>query len=67
MWLRGQTKRKTLNKSGTSYGLKHVAERDVGYITNGVFIAAAVAEGFRVVRIRETPNAWLNISMAAWR
>jgi hypothetical protein len=64
-WLRRHNKRKTINKSRTSYGLKHVAERDVGYITNGVFIAAAVAEGFRVVRIGETPNACLNISATA--
>jgi hypothetical protein len=60
-WLRRHNKRKTINKSRTSYGLKHVAARDIGYITNGVFIAAAVAEDFRVVRIRESPNAWLNV------
>jgi hypothetical protein len=65
-WLRRHNKRKTINKSGTSYGLKHIAERDVGYITNGVFIAAAVAEGFRVVRDGDGPNAWLNISETAW-
>src|SRR4051794_2414457 len=47
IWLRQFDKIKTLNKrSGTSYGLKHVAEEDIGYITNGVFIAAAIAEGF---------------------
>jgi hypothetical protein len=66
-WLRQHNKRKTINKTGTSYGLKHVAEKDVGYITNGVFIAAAIAEGFRVVRIGDTPNAWLNISATAWK
>jgi hypothetical protein len=67
-WLRRHNKRKTINRSGTSYGLTHVAERDVGYITNGAFIAAAVAEDFCVVREEgEGPNAWLNISTTAWR
>jgi hypothetical protein len=66
-WLRQHNKLKTINKSGTSYGLKHSAEHDIGYITNGVFIAAAVAEGFRVVRVGDTPNAWLNISTTAWK
>jgi len=54
-------------KKGGSHGLKHVAEKNVGYITNGVFIAAAIAEGFRAVRIGETPNAWFNISTTAWK
>ena len=48
-WLRrNAAARKTPNPYCTSYGMKHVAERDVGYITNGVFIAAAVAERFMV-------------------
>jgi hypothetical protein len=73
VWLRQFNKTKTLNKrSGTSYGLKHVAEEDIGYITNGVFIAAAIAEGFRVKRCSDnSPNGRLNISKAArgrgWR
>jgi hypothetical protein len=41
-------------------------ERDIDYVTNGVFIAAAIAEGFSVQRIGNSPNAWLNISSAAW-
>lgn len=44
-WLRQFDKIKTVNKRGTSYGLKHGAARDIGYVTNGVFIAAALAEG----------------------
>ena len=32
-----------------------------------MFIAAAIAEGFRVRRINDSnPNAWFNISSAAW-
>ena len=44
-----------------------VAEREIGYITNGVFIAAAIAEGFVVRRVKGTPNARIGISRAAWR
>jgi hypothetical protein len=58
---------KSFNKRGTSYGLKHIAEHDMGYCTNGVFIAAAIAEGFRVRREGRSPNAVFNISTAAWR
>jgi hypothetical protein len=66
VWLRQFRKLRHLNKTGSTYGLKHVAEHDVGYITNGVFIAAALAEGFRVKRIGYTPNGYVNIPMAAW-
>jgi hypothetical protein len=66
-WLQQFRKLKSLNKRGSSYGLKHRAEHSIGYITNGVFIAAACAEGFQVVRIENGPNAWLNISSEAWK
>lgn len=39
---------KTLNRNHTSYGMKHIAEEEIGYITNGVFIAAMLAAGFRM-------------------
>jgi hypothetical protein len=65
-WLRQFIKTKALSDKGSSYGLKHVAERDIGYLTNGVFIAAAIAEGFKVRRIRDTANAQIAISAKAW-
>lgn len=67
-WLSQFRKTKALNRRGSSYGLKHWAEDDIGYITNGVFIAAAIAEGFTVRRTDPgSPNAWFNISTEAWR
>jgi hypothetical protein len=66
-WLGQFAKIKSFNKRGTSYGLKHIAERDIGYVTNGVFIAAAIAEGFRVRREGRSPNAVFNISTTAWK
>lgn len=46
-WLRQNVEPvKTINSKRSSYGLKHIAEQDVGYITNGVFIAAAIIAGY---------------------
>jgi hypothetical protein len=69
-WLRRFSKIKAPNKRGTSYGLKHCAEDDIGYVTNGCFIASAIAERFIVRRAGaygDSPNAWFNISTEAWR
>ena len=40
---------KTLNRRHSSYGLKHIAEKQSPkkYITNGVFIAAALIVGYK--------------------
>lgn len=64
-WIAQFPKTKEFNKRGTSYGLKHVAEKHLGYITNGQFIAAALLEGFDIQLCE--PNAYLNISQRAWR
>ena len=45
-WLKQIKKIKSLNRSISSYGLKHIVEKDIGYITNGTLIAAAVHSGF---------------------
>lgn len=69
-WLRQWPKTKHPNTHGTSYGLKHVAEHDIGYVTNGMFIAAAIAEGFTVKRsgpYDTGPNAYFNITKHAWK
>lgn len=67
-WLRSWPKTKHPNpNAGTSYGLKHRAEKAVGYVTNGMFIAAAYAEGFKVKRLPANPNALFNISIKARR
>lgn len=47
---------------GTSYGLKHVAEDEVGYVCNGAFIAAAVFCGFRYRVEPGSPNVLFNMS-----
>jgi|SRR6267154_5524161 hypothetical protein len=65
-WLNRQPRTKRINpEAGTSYGLKHVAAHSAGYVTNGMFIAAAIACGFEVQRAYDSPNAWFNISKRA--
>ena len=64
-FLRLFPKLKTINDRGTSYGLKHAAAPTIGYTSNGMFIAAAIAEGFKFKR--NDPNAMFNISSHAWR
>lgn len=60
-------RRRELNQRSTSYGMKHQVEhamRAAGergvYVSNGMFIAAALTLGFRVEPIARTPNAWTN-------
>ena len=43
-WLKRQPRTKNINKrAGTSYGLKEEVEAESGYVSNGMFIAAAIA------------------------
>lgn len=64
-------RRKTISRSGTSYGLKHSAERlmlnaqgapENYYLCNGAFIAAATHLGFITKQDGWSPNVCLNIS-----
>ena len=49
-WLHRRTEPAKTASRG-SYGLKHVVERQVGeYVSNGAFLAAALALGYRVDR-----------------
>lgn len=57
-------KRKTVNHEVYSYGLKHIVERTVGYVSNGAFILAAHRAGYKIVP--DDPlslNAYFNISV----
>ena len=51
---------KTINLNHTSYGLKHIAEKEIGYIPNGVFVAAAIIAGYPY-RLHK-PNAAFGMS-----
>ncbi|WP_434317521.1 hypothetical protein [Leifsonia sp. P73] len=54
--------RKTINQWAGSYGLKHLAEQDLGYVANGEFIAAAILEGYPYRRDSSGPNATFGMS-----
>jgi hypothetical protein len=57
---------KTARRPVSSYFLKHVAEEDIGYITNGVFIAAGLIAGYPH-RFYGEPNLYFGISIRALR
>lgn len=48
-------------KTRNSYGLKHDAEKEIGYLTNGVFISAMIYCGYPY-RI-DGPNAIFNVNV----
>ncbi len=67
-FLRGRAERKGFSEI-SSYGFKHTAERwhewqsgERVFISNGMFIAAAIASGFKIKRISGSRNCLVNIS-----
>jgi len=60
-WLNQVEQIKSINRKRTSYGLKHIVEVDIGYVSNGVFIAAAVHCGF-AFDYGSGPNVQFNMS-----
>lgn len=59
-WLRDNDLRPIQTPNANSYALKHTVERQIGYVTNGEFIAAAFIVGYPY-RYR-TPNVLFGIS-----
>jgi len=59
----GLDRRKTINTCTSSYGWKHVAERELDtYISNGAFICAALYLNYKMRRQdRSSPNAYFNL------
>ena len=63
-WLEANiASRKTIDPSAGSYGLKDLAERDLGwYLSNGEFIAAAIICGYPYRAESDSPNARFGMS-----
>ncbi|MCA0252640.1 MAG: hypothetical protein LCH76_10200 [Actinobacteria bacterium] len=59
-WLRDNDLRPIQTPHANSYALKHTVERQIGYVTNGEFIAAAFIVGYPY-RYR-APNVLFGIS-----
>jgi hypothetical protein len=52
----------------SSYGLKHICEDSIGYITNGLFIAAMIACGYRIRPMQESvSNVVFNVTRRSVR
>jgi hypothetical protein len=65
-WIKNNmTPIKTINRDNSSYNLKHRAEHDIGYIANGVFIAAALIACYEVKYVHGSINVYFNMSKKA--
>lgn len=53
---------RTINTRHTSYGIKHIAEKDIGYITNGVMIAAGIIAQYPYEIMPGSPNVPFGVS-----
>ncbi len=62
-WLKIVDYNKTFNRRHTSYGYKHLVEKWADfYISNGIFIVAALANKIEVERMNSGLNCYLKIS-----
>lgn len=60
----------SINRTHSSYGLKHLIERilanetnqQINYVSNGALILAMYDAGFRISRISNSPNCFFNVS-----
>lgn len=60
----------SINKTHSSYGLKHLIERiianetnqQINYVSNGALILAMYDAGFRICRMSNSPNCFFNVS-----
>jgi hypothetical protein len=59
---------KSINYNSTSYGYKHILEDNINhYVTNGLFIAAALACGYKMkYKLDYGPNAFFAMSQKDW-
>ncbi len=63
-WLRNKKVQKTMNRQCTSYGIKHIVERELNtYVCNGSFIAAVICLGIPYKKIEDSPNIYVAISL----
>ena len=61
-WLERIEPTQTIRRRWNSYGIKHIAERDIGYVSDGMFIAAAIHSGFAYERMPSSCSVYFNMS-----
>lgn len=65
-WLRRNIEpTKTICKDQSSYQYKHIADKHLGYVTNGEFIAAAIMAGYPY-KEDDGLNAYFGMSKRSW-
>ena len=58
------SKRKTVNRAITSYGLKHMVEKEMGvYVSNESLMQTFVLLGFTPHPVQGSPNCYFNIKI----
>lgn len=63
-WIKANLEmQKTTNSHMSSYGLKHVVEKETGYVSNGQFIVAALLCGYRIGKVDY--NVFFNIKQSS--
>jgi hypothetical protein len=61
-WLDRQPRTENINRrAGTSYSLKEEVEAESSYVSDGMFIAAAIGCGYLVEQAGDSRSAWLSI------
>ena len=62
-WLKTKKTQKTINRKASSYGIKHIIERELNtYVCNGSFIAAVIHLGIPC-ELANTPNIHVAIGL----
>ncbi|HUX60568.1 MAG TPA: hypothetical protein VMV32_04600, partial [Ignavibacteriaceae bacterium] len=62
-WLKTKKIQKTINRRASSYGIKHIIERELGtYIASGCFIAAVIHLGIPYKRMGDSFHISVAIS-----
>ena len=59
-WLKSKKIGSKINRVSTSYGIKHIIERETNtYVANGCLIAAVIQLGIPYERIPDSPNIFV--------
>lgn len=61
-WLKQVDRINSINWKHSSMGWKDLARRDIGYVSQGMFIAAAIHAGFPYDRMPDQMAAWFGMS-----
>ena len=62
-WLKEKVVDNQMNRKTSSYGIKHIIERELDtYVSNGCFIAAVISLNIPYEKVPDSPNIFVAIS-----